>query len=454
MNKNSKSNTKGAELMPTPKSIPAAKLTGAAWNVHSKEKKTDEDFKGLVASIKSQGLIQRVAVRAMPNGEYQIIDGHRRTQAAVAAGLSDIPCDVYYDMKDADAQVRTVTANAQRTQSDPLLEAELYELLAKSGKTQKEVAAVVGQSERYVARRSRLIALIPEWRKTVKESGDVSSVSFLESLAAYSPELQREAHAAFEEGDIGDDEDDVIDWLKGRVMSLKDAPFCTKDCANCPFNTANNALLFAGMFDDENARCEKRTCFVGKWNAETDAQIEKLKASGTAVKEVKHKWDIPYSYDAKSQKDKKHTVPYVYEDWQLRTIVWAQPGKKSAQTTAAKPAQTSAEKKAAKEKRERHLAWFRARRSARDKANAALHATGVGNVFEKIVRECVGTPRFNEWVISYFAKYGPLHETWSSDDQNAALVGMAGDKLLKDFGLDFTEAELTAILSEDPDNAK
>ena len=454
MNKNSKSNTKGAELMPTPKSIPAAKLTGAAWNVHSKEKKTDEDFKGLVASIKSQGLIQRVAVRAMPNGEYQIIDGHRRTQAAVAAGLSDIPCDVYYDMKDADAQVRTVTANAQRTQSDPLLEAELYELLAKSGKTQKEVAAVVGQSERYVARRSRLIALIPEWRKTVKESGDVSSVSFLESLAAYSPELQREAHKAFEDGDIGEDEDDVIDWLKGRVMSLKDAPFCTKDCANCPFNTANKAILFAGMFDDENARCEKRSCYVEKVNAATDEKIRALKEKKIETKEVKQRWDIPCYYDAKPEKDKKHTVPYVFTDGDCRRILWAEKQKEMPNAAAAKPAQTEAEKKAEKERRAEHLAWFRAQRSAKDKADAALHGDKAETSVEKIVREFVGTPRFNEWVVGYLLHNGPLSNRWASNEQNAALVGIAGRDALKDFGLDFTEAEVTAILSEDPDNAK
>lgn len=466
-NKESKTNTKtntktnngktaGTANTPIPKNIPPEQLFNARWNVHEKEKKSDEAFKGLVASIKAQGLIQRVAVREIDEGCYEIIDGHRRTAAAIAAGLKEIPCDIFTDFEDADAQIRTITANAQRIANDPIREAEAYELLAKQGKTQKEIAAIVGFSEQYVARRSRIIALIPEWRKTVKENEDGASVTFLETLASYSPQLQKEAHDAFEDGRTGDEEDGVLDWLMNRLMTLKDAPFdCTGDCATCPFNTVNKGLLFAGMFEDEGARCEKRSCFVEKWNAAADAQIEKLRASGVEVKEVKQKWDIPCYYDAKPRKDKKHTAPYVYvNDNDCRVILWTEPRKKWEEPQKPeKTAQTQAEKKAANELRKRHLTWFRARRSARDKVSAALHGDGKTSV-EKIVRECVGTDRFNEWVISYLAKYGPLSQGWSSDEQNAALLGMAGPQMLEDFGLKFVKEEVDAIQSEDPALAK
>ena len=60
-------------------------LRGAAWNTHHAAKKDDPEFKGLVTSVKKQGIIQRVLVRKLSDGSYEIIDGHRRVEAAKAA---------------------------------------------------------------------------------------------------------------------------------------------------------------------------------------------------------------------------------------------------------------------------------------------------------------------------------------------------------------------------------
>ena len=103
---------------------------------------------------------------------------------------------------------------------------------------------------------------------------------------------------------------------------------------------------------------------------------------------------------------------------------------------------------------DKFLAWFRAQRSAKDKAYTVLHASGAKTSIEKIVRECVGKPRFNEWVVGYLLANGPLSLSWSDNSQNKALIGMAGTDMLRDFGLDFTEDEAKAIVSEDPNNAK
>lgn len=344
-----------------------------------------------------------------------------------------------------------LTANMQRVDSDPILEAEAYELLQKEGKTRAEVAASVGRSEGYVARRMRISSLVPEWRKAVKAWKTAPSVRFLESLAAYSEDLQREAFDRFRH--VEPSESSVLDWLSGSLSRLAGVNFCTDDCKSCPFNTANRGLLFAGMFGDDAANCEKRTCFVSKWNAAVDEEVLKLRDKGLTVKEVKRLWDVPKYWDAGSMRDANHGTPYVCgEENGLRKIVWAASSVKVPES--ARDAKTEAERKEDKERKARHLAWFRARRSAKDKANAALHASGAGDVFERIVRGCVGTPRFNEWVVSYFAKYGPLHDAWSSDEQNAALVGMAGEDALREFGLDFTADEVAAILSDDPNDAK
>ena len=59
----------------------------------------------LAASIKASGVLQPVIVRAVGNADgggsrYQLIAGHRRTQAAKLAGLSRIPAIVRHDSTD------------------------------------------------------------------------------------------------------------------------------------------------------------------------------------------------------------------------------------------------------------------------------------------------------------------------------------------------------------------
>ena len=129
-------------------------LRGAAWNTHHAAKKDDPEFKGLVTSVKKQGIIQRVLVRKVDEG-YEIIDGHRRVEAAKAAGIKDVPCDIV-EADDVTAQAMTATANIQRLENDPLLEAELIEKMVAAKKTYKQIAALLGKSETYVAQRARL----------------------------------------------------------------------------------------------------------------------------------------------------------------------------------------------------------------------------------------------------------------------------------------------------------
>src|SRR5262249_59964635 len=50
-----------------------------------------ERLQELAASIKAQGLIQPIVVRAIAGGEHEIIAGERRWRAAQLAGLAEMP---------------------------------------------------------------------------------------------------------------------------------------------------------------------------------------------------------------------------------------------------------------------------------------------------------------------------------------------------------------------------
>ena len=50
-----------------------------------------EDLEELASSIKSQGILQPIAVRLLSSNNYEIIAGERRWRAAQLAGIHEIP---------------------------------------------------------------------------------------------------------------------------------------------------------------------------------------------------------------------------------------------------------------------------------------------------------------------------------------------------------------------------
>ena len=56
----------------------------------------NEDMNNLTESIKAQGIISPLIVRAIEStDEYEVISGHRRLHAAIKAGLSEVPALIY-----------------------------------------------------------------------------------------------------------------------------------------------------------------------------------------------------------------------------------------------------------------------------------------------------------------------------------------------------------------------
>ena len=114
----------------------------------------------LAASIKSQGLIQPILVRAIGSGkQYEIIAGERRWRAAQLAGLHDVPV-VIRSVDDQAAMCMALIENIQRENLNPLDEAQaLQRLLAEFDMTHEQVAAAVGRSRSAVSNMLRLLEL-------------------------------------------------------------------------------------------------------------------------------------------------------------------------------------------------------------------------------------------------------------------------------------------------------
>jgi ParB family chromosome partitioning protein len=127
-----------------------------------------ESLEELAASIKSQGIIQPIVVRAVDGaaaGEsqrYEIIAGERRWRAAQIAGLATIPA-VIRRVPDEAAIAMALIENIQRENLNPLEEARALErLISEFGITHQQAADAVGRSRAAVSNLLRLLELPDE----------------------------------------------------------------------------------------------------------------------------------------------------------------------------------------------------------------------------------------------------------------------------------------------------
>ena len=132
----------------------------------------------LAASIKSQGIMQPVLVRPLPDNSgfgaqrYEIIAGERRFRAAQLAGLEEIPVLVR-EVDDQTAAAMALIENIQREDLNPLEEAQgIARLISDFNFTHEQAASAVGRSRSAVSNLLRLVNLASPVQ-TMLMAGDI-----------------------------------------------------------------------------------------------------------------------------------------------------------------------------------------------------------------------------------------------------------------------------------------
>jgi ParB-like chromosome segregation protein Spo0J len=214
----------------------------------------------LARSIAQVGLLHRLIVRKV--GEwFEIIAGERRFLAIPLANklleaenearkrdglelrplLEKLPCEVR-TLTDEQATQLQCIENAQRVDVSELEEARSFAALASIGRTQEEIARLVGAG--YVGRRLSLLKL-SEAAQGRLEAGDMSA-SHAAVLARLPVEAARDA--AFEQLIVprlsgGEELPPVREFAREVAEKysarLADAKFDTSPCASCERRAAN-----------------------------------------------------------------------------------------------------------------------------------------------------------------------------------------------------------------------
>ena len=138
----------------------------------------NEEMDQLVWSVLTQGLLTPLVVRPLPNGEYEVVSGHRRLHACKKAGIETVPA-LITDMDRDTAAIALVDSNLHREKILPSEKAFAYkmkmEALSRQGqrtdltstqvvsklRTNEIVGEAAGDSREKVRRYIRLTNLTP-----------------------------------------------------------------------------------------------------------------------------------------------------------------------------------------------------------------------------------------------------------------------------------------------------
>ncbi|MDH7453721.1 ParB/RepB/Spo0J family partition protein [Luteimonas composti] len=141
----------------------------------------------LAESIKAQGVIQPIVVRALPDRTYEIIAGERRWRASKEAGLAEVPV-VVREVDDRTVVAMALIENIQREDLNPLEEAQaLQRLIDEFDLTHAAAAEAVGRSRAAVSNLLRLLELPAPIRALVE--GRRLEMGHARALLTLAPEL-------------------------------------------------------------------------------------------------------------------------------------------------------------------------------------------------------------------------------------------------------------------------
>lgn len=345
---------KGTEI---PGEIQVDRVSHAPWNPRTPEElePSHPAMESLINSVRSLGVVQPIAVWRGPEvadilgdgKDVMCIAGNRRLEAARAVGLATIPVHVFDRLTEETARAITRAENECRFGVTPMMDAKLVKSMLDIGRSQAEIAALVGVSEATICRRAKLLDLD---ESVIEAIGDADlDARALEKIAAFPSELQQQASsrisARIQSGGVMSPAavDNLFAELTRKIdkdlwiFSGPGGDARRKTCLACPNLSGNQPELFdvidthgelnssMGEGRGEYGRCLCAKCYR-RMEAEAKEDIIAAEVAATSdglgaerVFSVGCSWEEPFkSMKAKKRAGKK---TYAYAYWSSWTNV-------------------------------------------------------------------------------------------------------------------------------------
>jgi ParB/RepB/Spo0J family partition protein len=265
----------------------------------------------MVESIRSVGLLQPPLVRPVGKG-YELVFGEKRWRACSKIGEKML---VYVEeLSDADAHLRTITENAQRSDLTPLEMADQIQTLLKDGMTMEQVADRLGRDVKTVARRARLVNLTDNWRKAIVDEKTQFARwtgAMIELVARYDQSVQEAILKDFVDGWVPVDMHDLEEYLSRLSREMKTAPWNLKDaslfdkagaCSECQKRTSCQTNLFESVHSKgkEVDQCIDPECWSEKHRLYVERRERELRETyptlillnNSNVSSLNSEWDL------------------------------------------------------------------------------------------------------------------------------------------------------------------
>jgi ParB family chromosome partitioning protein len=269
------------------RNLPLAQLQESPTN--PRRRFDERALEELAASVRSQGVLQPLLVRALNEDKYEIVIGARRFRAAQRAENAEVPVRIR-ELSDAQCVEIQLVENIQREGVHPLDEATaFYGLLHTDGLNYdiNTLAVKAGKSPAFVAQRLKLVDLIPSIADAFL--ADQIGVGHALEIAKLSQEQQQKAFDAAFRTVWGNGKEsrvvmplrDFTAWIEQNILlSLDFVPFDKADatlvpeagsCVECLKRTGFNTLLF-GELGSQHDSCDG-VCYQNKLGKFVERQI-------------------------------------------------------------------------------------------------------------------------------------------------------------------------------------
>ena len=162
------------------------------FNGHPFKVLDDEKMEETVESIRQYGVLNPALARPRPDGEYELLSGHRRKHGSELAGLNELPV-IVREYTDDEAAIIMVDSNIQREDILPSEKAKAYKIKyeamkhqgKKEGKnTLDKVGETAGENAKKVQRylwlsrlSEELLAMVDKKKLGFSQGVDISFLS-------------------------------------------------------------------------------------------------------------------------------------------------------------------------------------------------------------------------------------------------------------------------------------
>ena len=150
------------------------------------------NLEDLQSSIDTHGILEPLLVRRIDGGKYELVSGERRFHAAMAVGLTEVPC-IELTVNDQQALEIALIENLQRKDLTAFEEADGYRtLVEKYEYTHQQVSDAVGRSRVTVTECLRLLEIPVPVRELCRHADITAKGILLEIVRAGDEAAMRE----------------------------------------------------------------------------------------------------------------------------------------------------------------------------------------------------------------------------------------------------------------------